>query len=82
MSTNSICQGEHISLLWQYILHDVEIQFAYTSFKWVNNAKNNANVICVIVGIGASSNQPKYIYSENGIKQVKIYLHYCLMKKL
>ena len=71
VSTNSICQGEHISLLWQYILHDVEIQFAYTSFKWVNNAKNNANVICVIVGIGASSNQPKYIYSENGIKQVK-----------
>ena len=71
VSTNSICQGEHISLLWQYILHDIEILFAYTSFKWVNNAKNNANVICVIVGIGANSNQPKYIYSENGIKQVK-----------
>ena len=70
VSTNSICQGEHVALLWQYILQRIEIQFAYTSFKWMNNAKNKANVICVIVGIGAKSNKPKFIYSENGIKQV------------
>ena len=70
VSTNSICQGEHISLLWQYLLKSIEIQFAYTSFKWVNNAKHNANVICVIVGIGAKNNQPKHIYSETGVRIV------------
>jgi len=70
VSTNSICQGEHISLLWQHILKMIEIQFAYTSFKWTNNAKKNANVICVIVGIGVKSNNPKFLYSEKGRKQV------------
>lgn len=70
VSTNSICQGEHVSLLWQYLLGKIEIQFAYTSFKWMNNAKNNANVICVIVGIGGKSTKPKYIYSEKEVKKV------------
>ena len=70
VSTNSICQGEHISLLWQYLLNKIEIQFAYTSFKWVNNAKNKANVICVIVGIGAKSAKSKYLYSDNEVRQV------------
>ena len=35
VSTNSICQGEQVSLLWPTILNkNQEIGFAYTSFKW------------------------------------------------
>lgn len=72
VATNSICQGEHISLLWPPILKDkIEINFAYQSFKWNNNAKHNAAVICVIVGIANSSNELKYLYSQMDKKRVE-----------
>ena len=39
VSTNSICQGEQVGILWPEILNKgQEIRFAYTSFKWSNNA--------------------------------------------
>ena len=39
VSTNSICQGKQIAVLWPLILsRNEEITFAYTSFKWSNNA--------------------------------------------
>ena len=65
VSTNSISQGEHISLLWGNILKSVEINFAYTSFKWTNNAKHNAAVICVIIGLANKENTPKQLYTED-----------------
>ena len=53
VSTNSICQGQQVPQVWPCILKaNVEIEFAYSSFKWTNNAKNNAGVICVIICIG------------------------------
>lgn len=52
VSTNSICQGEQVALLWPFIFDkNLEIRFAHTSFKWKNNAKANAGVSVVIVGI-------------------------------
>ena len=65
VSTNSITQGEHLALLWKYILSYVEISFAYTSFKWVNNAKHNAGVICVIVGLDNKKTTTKIIYTND-----------------
>jgi len=63
VSTNSICQGQQVELMWPYILnHNLEINFAHQSFKWINNAKGNAGVTCIIVGIGNFSTNPKYIY--------------------
>ncbi len=57
VSTNSICQGEQVALLWPQIFNaGVEIRFAHTSFKWTNNAKSNAAVICVIIGLAPKSN--------------------------
>lgn len=69
VSTNSICQGEQVNLLWSPILKmDIEIQFAHTSFKWSNNAKYNAGVYCIIVGLADKSFvKGKRIYSENNI---------------
>jgi len=65
VSTNSINQGEQVALLWKETLKDdLEICFAHQSFKWQNNAKSNANVIVVIVGIRNVSSQPKYLYKN------------------
>ena len=52
VTTNSICQGEQVSILWHEIFKKYgEIIFGYQSFKWGNNARNNAGVTVVIVGV-------------------------------
>ena len=52
VSTNSITQGEQVSLLWPMLYEmGIKISFAYLSFKWSNNAKYNAGVTCVIIGL-------------------------------
>ncbi len=72
VSTNSISQGEQVSLLWPRILGEgVEIFFAYQSFKWKNLAKGNAGVTCVIIGLSNPSNHPKYIFNDNQYSLVK-----------
>jgi hypothetical protein len=68
VSTNSICQGEQLGIFWKYIFElSVEIGFAYTDFKWTNNAKNNAGVTVVIIGLRNISKLPKYLYSNGKI---------------
>jgi len=63
VSTNSICQGEQVSLIWPYIFElNININFAYTSFKWKNNAKANAGVSVIIVGLANSSKLEKHLY--------------------
>lgn len=66
ISTNSICQGEQVPIFWENILKNhLEIGFAYTSFKWSNNAKSKAAVICVVVSLREISNSPKYLFTDN-----------------
>ncbi|MCQ9080239.1 DNA methyltransferase [Vibrio parahaemolyticus] len=80
VSTNSICQGEHVPLLWPSILKlGVEISFAHKSFLWKNNAKNSAAVMCIIVGLrnSDSKNKNKLIYEgnvEHKVKNISPYL--------
>lgn len=63
VTTSSICQGEQVSMLWPSIFsYGIEIGFSHISFKWQNNAKKNAQVSCVIVGLRKVSSQPKYIF--------------------
>ena len=63
VSTNSICQGEQVSILWPHIFElGLEIFFARTSFKWSNNAKAKAAVICILVGLRNVANGKKFIY--------------------
>lgn len=65
VSTNSICQGEQVGLLWPFILQkNLVIEFAHTSFKWTNSAKANAAVIVSIIGIGNISNKQKRLYYD------------------
>jgi type II restriction/modification system DNA methylase subunit YeeA len=66
VSTNSICQGEQVSLLWPFIFSEKqEIGFAYQPFDWSNNAKGNAGVTCVIVGVQNISKENKRLYVNN-----------------
>ena len=77
VSTNSICQGEQIQILWPNVLNNNnEIFFAYKSFKWTNNAKNNAGVTCVIIGIANKSNQIKILYDNTMKTKVSIITPY------
>lgn len=63
VSTNSICQGKAVSGLWQHILgSDLEINFAYTSFRWANLASYNAGVTVVVVGVAPKSGLKKYLF--------------------
>jgi hypothetical protein len=64
VSTNSICQGEHVAMLWPPLFEfGVEIYFAHLSFLWTNNAARNAGVTCIVVGLAKTSKRTKYIYS-------------------
>lgn len=72
VSTNSICQGEQVEMLWKPIFYlEKEILFAHTSFKWTNNAKFNAGVSCVIIGVQNIYNSKKRIYSNGKSEIVK-----------
>ncbi|MCT3941374.1 class I SAM-dependent DNA methyltransferase [Elizabethkingia anophelis] len=72
VSTNSICQGLLVGLTWSRILDEaIEIDYAYQSFKWTNNAKGSAGVTVIILGLRNISSQPKYLYNDNLVKEVK-----------
>jgi hypothetical protein len=72
VSTNSICQGVQVPLIWPTIFQKgQEIVFAHKDFYWANNASNNANVICVIVGVSSDPRGEKFIYFDNQKKLAK-----------
>ena len=66
VSTNSICQGRIVPLLWPKIfgLGSV-IRFAHTSFKWANLASHNAGVTVAIVGLSTQTNKKRQLYDLN-----------------
>jgi hypothetical protein len=76
VSTNSICQGEQVPILWPMVFENgQEIKFAHTSFKWSNLAAQNAGVTVVIVGVGEPDSKRKKLFSaagfgETGLREV------------
>ena len=65
VSTNSICQGQQVPILWPLIFAaGSRIDFAYTSFKWANLASHNAGVTVVIVGISPRQKAPRRLFSS------------------
>ncbi|MFR9546541.1 MAG: DNA methyltransferase, partial [Rikenellaceae bacterium] len=71
VSTNSICQGEQVAMLWQHIYKmDATIFFAYTSFKWGNNAKYNAGVTCAIIGLSNNYKGSRRLYNADNYASV------------
>ena len=72
VSTNSLFQGTQVPLIWPIILENGgEIFFANKNFSWSNNAKNQAGVICTIVGVTKRTNRDKFIFTNDLNKKVK-----------
>ncbi|HEY0070107.1 MAG TPA: DNA methyltransferase [Chloroflexia bacterium] len=64
VSTNSISQGEQVSVLWQELFnrYRIKIHFAHRTFAWASEARGAAVVHCVIVGFANFDTRPKLLY--------------------
>jgi hypothetical protein len=74
VSTNSICQGMQVPILWELIFSSGhEIAFAHTSFKWANLASHNAGVTVAIIGIAKPAPKARRLFSlsDDGNMAVK-----------
>jgi hypothetical protein len=70
VATNSLCQGQSIPLFWGVIIEHAALFFAHRTFKWQNNATNNAAVHCVIVGLTRTARRQKVIFDGDRSAQV------------
>lgn len=79
VSTNSITQGEQVSILWDYLFKKgIRINYAYRTFIWNNEASDQAHVHCVIIGFSNGDSKVKTIFSGDAIehpKQINGYLY-------
>ena len=68
VSTNSICQGEQVGVLWSWMLSQgAVIHFAHKTFAWSNEARGNAAVHCVIIGFKLSNSTEKTLFEYEDI---------------
>lgn len=63
VSTNSICQGEQVGVLWPFLLEQgIQIHFAHRTFQWSNEGRGVAAVHCIIVGFGLQPSEQLRIF--------------------
>lgn len=68
VSTNSVCQGEQVGILWSWLFaRGIAIRFAHRTFRWSNEASGNAAVHCVIVGFGFEPGNFRTIYEYESV---------------
>lgn len=74
VATNSISQGEQVSIIWPLVFATGhEISFAHSSFKWANLASNRAGVTVVVVGISTNAGRSRRLFSvgDDGVVTAK-----------
>ena len=74
VSTNSVCQGRIVPILWPKIFElGSVIRFAHTSFKWANLASHNAGVTVAIICLSRSKTKKRYLFdlSSDGAIRVR-----------
>ena len=66
VSTNSICQGSQVPILWNVLFNDyhIHINFAYQTFKWDSESSSQAAVHCVIVGFAGFNRNEKWLVAD------------------
>jgi hypothetical protein len=85
VSTNSITQGEQVAILWHELFnkYQLNIHFAHRTFAWKNEAKGNAAVHCVIIGLASYETNEKRLFDyenlrgeaiERKVKNINAYL--------
>lgn len=73
VSTNSICQGEQVAVVWKPLFTKlkIHIDFAHQTFRWDSEASLKAHVHCIIVGFSVAENtMPKLLYSSERYQKV------------
>ena len=69
VSTNSICQGEQVGVIWKWMIEKgMQIFFAHRTFNWTNEARGKAAVHCVIIGFAHHQITPKRVYFYDDVK--------------
>ena len=72
VSTNSICQGEQVAILWKDLFKNgTHINFAYRTFKWNSESLVKAQVYCIIVGFSYVNESDKIIFNGSEILKAK-----------
>jgi hypothetical protein len=70
VSTNSICQGEQVGVLWtEMFKRKATINFAHTTFPWQSEARGKAHVHVVIIGFSQFDRNSKHIYEYDSQDQ-------------
>ncbi|MCK4998403.1 MAG: class I SAM-dependent DNA methyltransferase, partial [Anaerohalosphaera sp.] len=78
VSTNSICQGEQVGILWNELIknYSIKINFAHRTFSWSSEARGSAHVHVVIIGFSVFDEVDKYIYEYEDVNcephQIKV----------
>ena len=72
VSTNSIVQGDSVAILWKPLFaNNVQLNFAYRTFKWDSESNSKAHVHCVIIGFSCYPKMgEKVIYQNDEAKRV------------
>ncbi|MBS0575668.1 MAG: class I SAM-dependent DNA methyltransferase [Proteobacteria bacterium] len=70
VTTNSICQGQQVNVLWPLILAHTDIVSAHTAFKWANLAQHNAGVTVVILQLGRTTRRVGKRLFEDGTERL------------
>lgn len=67
VSTNSVCQGSQVPVLWP-VIHQFSqgIFFARSSFRWSNLAAKNAGITVIVVGLQTRPANQAELYIETG----------------
>ena len=76
VSTNSITQGEQVSVLWKSLFekYNLHIDFAWRTFKWANETSDKSNmaaVHCVVIGFSVAENTKQKIIFLNQQDNIK-----------
>ena len=70
VSTNSITQGEQVSILWKPLLEEgIIINCARRTFRWDSEANIMAHVHCVIIGFSYLDDMEKRIFEDGRIQK-------------
>ena len=75
LATNSISQGEQVSVLWDDLFQkNIIIHFGYQTFAWTSEARGMAHIHCVIIGFGLTEPENKLLFHEdaNGLHSIKV----------
>lgn len=70
VSTNSICQGEQVGILWNELFNNykINVHFAHRTFKWFNEARGKAAVHVIIIGFANYDANEKYLFEYDDVK--------------